>query len=688
MRILRAAFGLCLALALSAAGGFGAALWYTSAGRATSHWLAVSDARPGRTDAVDREQLERIVRELTAGELQGRRSGERGGQLAADYLAEAFRTLGLSPLGGDSHRQAFSFPYYAHSEPYGASLTYGGKSYHLVYRHDYRFQAFSGHGQLEADLVYVGRGTPAEYAGRVLTGQWALIRITRRPDFHTAQAMAATARAMGAGGVAFLLDDSSWLARADGSQQIIPGFPAIALAARTLTDLAPEKGPPDNWQLGATGFRLAAQVGVIAEARRGENILGILEPEGGRPPTLTVLIGAHYDHLGQDLDGGTFPGAFDNASGCAILLEVARVLRADPLPLRLIFAAWGAEEVGLHGSAHFADTGSGPRPDLVINLDSLGGPGELIIGYNERALSSALDLAQAAAAQGRNYRLVASTAGSDGHSFARAGFPVIYLHESPAPIEHTLDDTADKLSYGSLAAVTSALIKTLETLVEEKEHSETGVARSAHFLVSGPTSAALPLAWLEEIYAKLTDWFVAEPPAPVRLYLTGGAAAQRDQARLLCPELTGNVADAWVHYESNSILLNLRAMDHDTTRRALVHELAHLFIAANTTRLGSGDWQNEYIAAYLEAELAGGVTASGPVLTWATLAAGSAPRTELNAQGGLVYRYLSEQYGRERLRELWRALFRGEEWSRALAKLYPATPAQLEEAWVVWYRGR
>ncbi len=96
----------------------------------------------------------------------------------------------------------------------------------------------------------------------------------------------------------------------------------------------------------------------FAYSRRGEPVTGmnIIATKPGDPAYGTLYVGAHYDTVarvtGSPLGG---PGANDNASGTATVLEAARVLASEPLSLTVQFIAFGAEEDGLVGSYHFVD---------------------------------------------------------------------------------------------------------------------------------------------------------------------------------------------------------------------------------------------------------------------------------------------------------------------------------------------
>lgn len=98
------------------------------------------------------------------------------------------------------------------------------------------------------------------------------------------------------------------------------------------------------------------------------NVVGILR--GGAD---AVLVSAHYDHLGE-IDGVIYPGADDNASGVVVLLELARHAVRAQHRRTIVFAAFGAEEVGLIGSARYIDEPAWPleRTIAVVNFDMVG----------------------------------------------------------------------------------------------------------------------------------------------------------------------------------------------------------------------------------------------------------------------------------------------------------------------------
>ncbi|HPF35972.1 MAG TPA: M20/M25/M40 family metallo-hydrolase [Candidatus Krumholzibacteria bacterium] len=196
----------------------------------------------------------------------------------------------------------------------------------------------------------------------------------------------------------------------------------------------------------------------------GRNVLGLL-PGRGPLADRVVVIGAHYDHLGLRLDDagavtGVYHGAEDNASGVAVLVELARrAVAADADARRtLLFAAFAGEEVGLQGSRWLVDHLPVPREgiDLMLNLDSVGRlrDARLYVGGVGSA-DGLRDLVTAANAP-HGLTLELSDGGwdaSDHVAFNAAGVPVLFLFTGPHPQYHSVDDTADRVEPAPLLRV-------------------------------------------------------------------------------------------------------------------------------------------------------------------------------------------------------------------------------------------
>lgn len=186
----------------------------------------------------------------------------------------------------------------------------------------------------------------------------------------------------------------------------------------------------------------------------------------------TIVIGAHYDHLGQGgphshevTRTGIHNGADDNASGIALLLHLAAYAHANPsLPYNFLFVCFGGHETGMHGSAHFVAQydDSIPRWAQMLNFDMVGR-----LDLRTRTVGVAgihtdnpahLQLRTFATAQGLRIRDRADwLSGSDHHHFHLAAVPVLAFTTGRHQDYHRLSDDAHRLNYPGLCAIAAWL---------------------------------------------------------------------------------------------------------------------------------------------------------------------------------------------------------------------------------------
>ena len=206
----------------------------------------------------------------------------------------------------------------------------------------------------------------------------------------------------------------------------------------------------------------------------GRNVVATLPGIGGSEGIL--LVGAHYDSFSTN-EFRTAPGADDNASGTAAVLEIARILSQHRFTRTIRFVAFDAEEMGTFGSEHLAAAAKSRRDAIVamLNLDMVGfkrGKKSALAVVPERADEWLADrFIQEANRYGIPIRVVkrvnARWARSNQLSFRAAGYPALAVSEDTPddnPHYHHPSDTADTLDMDFLTAATRATLATLATL--------------------------------------------------------------------------------------------------------------------------------------------------------------------------------------------------------------------------------
>jgi len=348
--------------------------------------------------------------------IGSRPAGSPAATAAADYIAGRFESYGYQV-----ERQGFAFPRY---EDRVSDLTAGDEPVEA------NAMLYSGGGDVAGPLVLGGFGRPQDFPRRI-DGAVALVA---RGDQVTFQDKVAAATAAGAAAVVIF---NSAPAGFSGSLQGPLGSPVPVVA------ISGEAG--QRLRQRAQAVPLAARVVVDAGVSDlpAENVVARMA--GAAPGGRTVVVGAHFDSVPEG------PGANDNASGTGLVLELARALAADPgmAPgLNVVFVAFGAEELGLLGSAHYVrvlppEAREGVR--AMLNFDMVGVGDALRVGGDAALIGAADGVARE---RGLTLGRLPQSLGraSDHASFIAAGIPGIFFYVSEDPNYHSAGDTADHVS--------------------------------------------------------------------------------------------------------------------------------------------------------------------------------------------------------------------------------------------------
>jgi Tol biopolymer transport system component len=454
-----------------------------------ARWTGAAPSEP--RSAADR--IGRDIAWLAAPEREGRGLGSAGLNASLAYVEERFRALGLEPAGSSGFRQPFDVVLRVKEGP-GTSLALQGRTLPSEARAP---APFSARGSAEGELVLAGYGVYApelgvdDYASVEVKGKVVLVR-RFVPDVP---ALASPEQQRRHGD----LRRKAWLARERGARALLvvdvplppPGAPqGWAMPKEASLQLADKEGTSTGdaglpvFLVGreAAAPILAAlsrkeqvearlKVELVEERTTTANVVGRIPAGANKAERLpgALVVGAHVDHLGLGGKGSLAPdaqqphlGADDNASGVAVVLELAKSLAANRGALRrdVVFVAFSGEEAGTLGSSHFVRSPpAGLRLDAVLAMVNLDMVGRL----RDNRLSvlgtgSAKEWTELVTAACTSAHLNCTTGGdgygpSDHSSFFAAGVPVLHLFTGAHADYHRPSDSADKVNAVGAAQV-------------------------------------------------------------------------------------------------------------------------------------------------------------------------------------------------------------------------------------------
>ncbi len=452
--------------------------------------------QPQLTPSVER--LRADVTYLASDKLEGRRTGTPGANAAADYIAKEFGRLKLKHGAGKSgYLQAF---------PYVAGIGLGktnklqfsdnGKD--LRIGEDWTPLGISTNANIEkADAVFVGYGLTVsemkhdDYAGANAGGRIA-VAFAGTPDgdnphgqfarYDDVRWKAIAARNAGAKALLVIANETNFKddrlsrLRYDNSGGDA-GLPVVAVSRQAAERLLAKNSSliaeieqrlraksaaadAETLKFPLETIQISLTTDLVRREAAAANVIGILD---GSDPALkneTIVIGAHYDHLGHGGAGSLAPkegeihyGADDNASGVAGVLELARIFSMqNPRPRRsIVFATFSGEEEGLLGSNYYVNHPSVPLTDTIamINMDMIGRMKNksLTVGGMGTATEWAALVENANKLQGMTVTL--SQGGTPAGSQVAGGMPIVVaangqpvVHNDPAK-QFTLTLNAD-----------------------------------------------------------------------------------------------------------------------------------------------------------------------------------------------------------------------------------------------------
>lgn len=454
------------------------------------------------------------VKFLAGPELRGRGTGTPELEKAAHYIARHFQRLGLKPVDGKRYLQEFDVTTNARlGKNNSMEFVVGQERVRLKAGEQFLPFNFSASGTYEAGVVFAGYGITAkeyhydDYANLDVRGKLVLVLRHEPQEFDEKSVFAGkvytehsqffskavNAKMHGAAGVLLVNDvanhgpDSDELenfARTVGPRDA--GLPFVQIKSAQAAQLLAGTGKvlrevaaAIDADLQPRSFALphAVRVHTVTDLRRDtrtvHNVMALLPGETNE----YVIIGAHYDHLGlgeqfsmaPSMAGTPHPGADDNASGTAGVLELARYFAGQPKQKRgILFMTYAGEELGLLGSSFYVNHPLLPLEDAVamINMDMIGRirDGKVYVGGTGTGstFSELLDGAAKATTLHLEFSDTTGYGSSDHTSFTTKQVPVLFFFSGLHGDYHKPSDTWDRI----LTAPAVQLLKSVSGLTE------------------------------------------------------------------------------------------------------------------------------------------------------------------------------------------------------------------------------
>ncbi len=445
--------------------------------------------------------------------LEGRFPGTRGGRMAARYIREQFKVIGLELIADDGFQ---TFPVTTRTIlGERNSLVIDGEK--LLMSKDYVPLSFSANTKLRAVCVFTGYGFQIEqdslkwddYKNIDVENKWAII-LNGTPEtesgpfsvFHlyNQRKKVLVARDQGAAGVIFISGeqydrDDELSAHIYDRSAGRTGLPVLHLKRvyfeKMLPDTVSLTGLEEHYQRYKKPFSfpldytISAETDVQKQLSETQNVIGLLPGRDAGLKNQIVVLGAHYDHLGLGGPGSgsrapdtlaVHNGADDNASGVAALLEIAEKLAVEKeRPKRsVLFIAFAAEEMGLLGSKYFTDNppvGLG-RIQYMINMDMIGRLEDSSLAVAGTGTAAGMgDLVQKIA-ESHHLRPNFSPEGygpSDYSAFYAKNLPVLSFMTEIHQDYHTPEDDVQNLNFPGLEAISSFVVDIIIELANREQ---------------------------------------------------------------------------------------------------------------------------------------------------------------------------------------------------------------------------
>jgi len=458
---------------------------------------------------INKNRLMKRVEFLASSKLQGRLAGSEFYNKAAKYGAEQFRKAGLKPFGDKKYFQYLNIEYDQVLPGEEFSLLRSDNS-KIIYElgKDYIYRGFTGSGNITAPVVFCGYGVSDslydDYKKVDVKGKVAMV-FKYQPKWNiekhswqngNPREKARTAFQHGAVAILFLSfpnDEKPQLPigsviSGSGEQNI--NFPELHIdipvadeilkgTSFTLKDLQTKIDSTKQPFSLSTGTNVHIKVDAeYKKEKQTMNVIGLREGTDEKLKHEYIIIGAHLDHVGGQAGKVFFPGANDNASGSAAVMEIAQAFADRKIENKrsIIFVLFTCEEQGLYGAKYLAEhlPVKNEQVTAMINLDCVGYGDSIQIGNGKSApklwqIAKTLDSAN-------DKMMIENTwngGGADAGPFHDKGIPAIYfVTKNSYEHLHQLTDKPETLNKSLYQQITKLAFLTVKEVAEGKYKRE------------------------------------------------------------------------------------------------------------------------------------------------------------------------------------------------------------------------
>ena len=397
-----------------------------------------------KANAVLVASLKSHVQYLADDQLEGRLTGSKGEELAMQYLVQQYQQMGIEAKGTNGYVQEFEIK---EGKQVDAATRLVVEDQTLTIRKDYFPLPYSANksAQGKPAIALTEKGQPWFF-----DLQDVLEDNQNNPHFdieNTIKQQAAHAVSKGATAL-FVYNSSNRVDNIQFNKNDTSALLSIPVIYIT------KEGIKKHFADESASYAISVNVSLSEKKRKARNVIAFLNNNAAN----TVIIGAHYDHLGCGEDKSALDtfhavhnGADDNASGTAALLELARMLKVKaPTNNNYLFIHFSGEELGLLGSKYWLENPTVKiTPNYMINMDMVGRydtAHKLTVGgYGTSPVWGEVW-------KGLNSNLIikfdsTGSGPSDHASFYRANIPVQFFFTGSHPDYHKISDDADKINY-------------------------------------------------------------------------------------------------------------------------------------------------------------------------------------------------------------------------------------------------